>query len=87
MKKIRNIERSSRKFKSFVTVKVIEHVLTESYGEIQKLHNTWVDEGYEGLVARKPGAKYAFGKRNSNMIKVKEYMEEGIWNHWLSRWT
>ena len=64
------------KFSKMVNVTVIDHELTESYAEIQKLHSKWVEEGYEGLVARKPKAKYAFGKRNSNMIKVKEYMED-----------
>ena len=63
-------------FKDMEYVKVIEHIRTESYAEIQALHTKWVEEGYEGLVARKPAAKYAFGKRGSNMIKVKEYMEE-----------
>ena len=74
--RLKVLENLQEKFENFTTVKVIEHVPTESYGEIQKLHNLWVDEGYEGLVARKPSAKYAFGKRNSSMIKVKEYMEE-----------
>lgn len=63
-------------FADMEKVKVIDHTLTESYAEIQRLHNDAVERGYEGVVARKPKAKYAFGKRNSNMIKVKEYMEE-----------
>lgn len=54
---------------------VIEHIKTESYAEIQELHNKWVSEGYEGLVARKPESTYKFGRRGSDMIKVKEYMD------------
>ena len=57
-------------------IKILEHVETNSFKEIQDLHNRWVSEGYEGLVARKPTSTYQFGKRGSDMIKVKEYMEE-----------
>lgn len=57
-------------------VKVLEHVETNSFKEIQELHNKWVSEGYEGLVARKPTSTYQFGKRGSDMIKVKDYMEQ-----------
>lgn len=57
-------------------VYVLEHVETESWEQIQKLHDKWVKEGYEGAVARKPDKPYEFGKRGSTMIKVKAYMEE-----------
>lgn len=63
-------------FSDSVKVKVLEHVETNSFKEIQDLHNKWVSEGYEGLVARKPTSTYQFGKRGSDMIKVKEYMEQ-----------
>lgn len=64
------------KFESFVKVKVLDHFETNSFKEIQDYHNAWVNEGYEGLVARKPTSTYQFGKRGSDMIKVKEYMEQ-----------
>jgi ATP-dependent DNA ligase len=63
-------------FSDAVKVKVIDHEETNSFKEIQELHNEWVSEGYEGLVARKPTSTYQFGKRGSDMIKVKEYMEQ-----------
>lgn len=63
-------------FKDSTKIKVLDHVKTESYNEIKKLHDKWVSEGYEGLVARKPDKKYGFGKRGSDMIKVKEYQED-----------
>lgn len=56
-------------------IKVLEHIETDNYSKIQELHNKWVDEGFEGLVARKPNSTYQFGKRGSDMIKVKEYMD------------
>ena len=54
---------------------VLEHVPTESWDQIQKLHDKWVSEGFEGLVARKPDKPYGFGKRGSDMIKVKMYQD------------
>ena len=54
---------------------VIDHILTESWSEIQTLHDKWVSEGFEGLVARKPDKVYEFGKRGSTMIKVKQYQD------------
>ena len=64
------------KLKGISKIKVIDHIETNSFREIQDLHNKWVKEGYEGLVARKPNSTYQFGKRGSDMIKVKEYMEQ-----------
>ena len=56
--------------------KVIDHVITESWEEIQRLHDKWVGEGFEGLVARKLDKMYEFGKRGSTMIKVKQYQDD-----------
>ena len=57
-------------------VKILEHHLTNSWEQIQKLHDKWVSEGFEGLVARKPDKTYQFGKRGSDMIKVKMYQDD-----------
>lgn len=63
-------------FENSVKIKVIDHYLTESWEQIQRLHDAWVLEGFEGLVARKPDKVYEFGKRSSTMIKVKMYQED-----------
>lgn len=60
----------------YTHIKVLEHSLTNSWDQIQRLHNRWVSEGFEGLVARKPDKKYQFGKRGSDMIKVKMYQDD-----------
>ena len=57
-------------------IKVLDHVLTKSWNEIQQYHDQWVEEGFEGLVARKPDKNYEFGKRGSTMIKVKMYKDD-----------
>lgn len=56
-------------------IRIIEHKETNSWAQVSKLHDKWVAEGYEGLVARKPDKLYEFGKRNSTMIKVKLYQD------------
>ena len=62
-------------FKDNPKIKVLEHIKTNSWDEIKTLHDKWVKDGYEGLVARKPDKPYEFGKRGSTMIKVKEYQD------------
>ena len=56
-------------------IRILEHKETGSWAQISALHDKWVQEGYEGLVARKPDKFYEFGKRNSTMIKVKLYQD------------
>lgn len=57
-------------------VKVLEHELVEGWSKVKKLHDKYVSEGYEGLVARHPDKKYAPGRRNSDWIKLKLYKDE-----------
>lgn len=54
---------------------VIEHIELEGWVNINKYHDKFVSEGFEGLVARKPDKKYSPGKRNSDWIKVKNYQD------------
>lgn len=63
-------------FKDSNKVKIMDHYETNSWIQIQKLHDQWVSEGFEGLVARKADKEYQFGKRNSAMIKVKLYQDD-----------
>lgn len=57
-------------------VKVLEHELAEGWDKYKYLHNKYVSEGYEGLVARKPNAVYGCGKRSSDWIKLKDRLED-----------
>lgn len=62
--------------KKYENIFVLEHEYTESWSQIQKLHDKWVQEGFEGAVARKPFKVYGFGKRGSDMIKIKMYKDD-----------
>lgn len=43
--------------------------------EVNKLHQQYVSEGWEGLVLRDPDAPYGFGQRTNSMIKIKNYKD------------
>lgn len=57
-------------------IKIVEHKRAEGWAEVKKLHDKYVNEGFEGLVSRHPEKKYQFGKRNSDWIKVKDYQSD-----------
>lgn len=42
---------------------------------INKLHDKYVSEGWEGVVIRNPDKNYGFGKRTNDMIKIKKYKD------------
>lgn len=63
-------------FKDNPKVKVLEHELVSGWNKIKKLHDKYVQEGFEGAVLRKPSAVYTPGARNSNWVKIKDRMEE-----------
>ena len=62
-------------FKDNPKVKILEHEYVEGWTKIKKLHDKYVQEGFEGLVLRKPTGNYEAGKRNSSWIKVKERLD------------
>lgn len=57
-------------------VKILEHEYVEGWTKIKKLHDKYVQEGFEGAVLRKPTGNYEPGKRNSSWIKVKDHLTE-----------
>ena len=46
-----------------------------SWNNIEKLHDQFVSEGFEGVVIRDPKKPYTPGGRNNSMIKVKKYKD------------
>ena len=62
--------------KNDLKVKVIDHYKVSGYLKIKKLHDQFVNEGFEGLVMRNPKKEYGIGKRSSlYMIKEKNYQD------------
>jgi DNA ligase 1 len=41
----------------------------------KKLHDAWVEEGYEGVILRDHQGRYEAGKRSYHLVKMKEFEE------------
>lgn len=56
-------------------IQMVPHEKVRGWMNIEKLHNKYVAEGWEGLVIRDPNKKYRYGGRTNDMIKVKQYKD------------
>lgn len=56
-------------------VQIVPQTKVSGYDNIIKLHNKYVEEGWEGVVIRDPNANYEFGSRKNIMIKIKRYQD------------
>lgn len=56
-------------------VQIVPQTKVSGYDNIMKLHNKYVEEGWEGVVIRDPNANYEFGSRKNIMIKIKQYQD------------
>lgn len=56
-------------------IQLVPHERVHGWDAIMKLHNAYVEEGWEGVVIRDPSKTYGFGKRTNSMIKVKKYKD------------
>ena len=54
---------------------IVEHIEVTNNQEIDKLHDKWVSEGYEGLVIRDGNQVYKPGGRDRRMQKVKKFVD------------
>jgi len=57
-------------------IQIVPQVKVSGYDNIIKLHNKYVEEGWEGVVVRDPNAVYKFGARGNQMIKFKMYKDD-----------
>lgn len=56
-------------------VQIVPQEKVVGWANIQKLHDKYVSEGFEGVVIRDPSKVYNFGGRTNAMIKVKMYKD------------
>ena len=54
-------------------VRILEQIPVKTWSKMEKLHNQYVAEGFEGLVIRDPSKPYKPGGRTNDMIKIKHY--------------
>lgn len=57
-------------------IKIVPHTQVSGWTKIKKLHDDYVQMGYEGVVIRNPNATYGYGKKTNDMIKIKEYQDD-----------
>jgi hypothetical protein len=56
-------------------IQFVPQTLVSGWDNILKLHNNYVEEGWEGLVIRDPNKPYKPNGRTNDMIKVKQYSD------------
>lgn len=56
-----------------IVVRLLEPKIVSGWDGMQKLHDQYVAEGFEGLVIRNPEKPYKPGGRTNDMIKIKHY--------------
>lgn len=64
-------------FENSTSVKIVEHIKVNGYLAAKKLHDKFVQEGFEGLCARNPEREYGINKRSAlYLIKLKERKDD-----------
>lgn len=56
-------------------IQFVPQQLVSGYDNMLKLHNQYVEEGWEGLVIRDPDVVYRPNGRTNDMIKIKRYSD------------
>ena len=58
------------------SIKLLFHEYVSGWDNMNKLHDQWVAEGFEGAVITDPNKPYKPGSRCNNLIKIKHYQSE-----------
>lgn len=58
------------------SIKLLFHEYVSGWDNMNKLHDQWVAEGFEGAVITDPTKPYKPGSRCNNLIKIKHYQSE-----------
>lgn len=61
--------------KDELQLQIVPHEKISGWENMQKLHNKYVSEGWEGLVIRDPNQPYKPNARGNSMIKIKHYLD------------
>ena len=56
-------------------IQFLPQVLIKGFNNMKKLHDIYVEEGWEGLVVRQAESKYKPGTRTNDWIKIKIYID------------
>jgi hypothetical protein len=56
-------------------IQVVPHIKISGWDNMMSLHNSMVNEGWEGIVIRDPNSVYKPNGRSNDMIKIKVYSD------------
>lgn len=57
-------------------IQCVPQMVVSGWNNMMKLHNDYVEEGWEGLVIRDPSRPYKPNGRTNDMIKIKKYRDD-----------
>lgn len=57
-------------------VQFLPQELVSGFDNMKKLHDRWVQDGWEGAVIRNPDSVYKPGSRGNDWIKIKAYLDD-----------
>jgi DNA ligase-1 len=61
---------------NYPTVKVVETYVAANEEQMLELHSKFIEEGYEGTIIRHSNAGYAVNKRDTQLLKYKDFIDE-----------
>ncbi len=56
-------------------INVVEIIQNAKIEDIDKKHDQWVNEGYEGAIIRLHDGEYEWGERSRNLLKYKKFLD------------
>jgi ATP-dependent DNA ligase len=65
-----------QKHKKFNLCKFVDTLLVDNVEDVKKYHDTFVEQGYEGLILRDQNGPYEINKRSKFLQKYKEFIED-----------
>ena len=60
---------------NYSTVEVVETYLINNEDELKKFHAQFISDGYEGTIIRHSDAGYGINKRDSQLLKYKDFID------------
>lgn len=70
------LEEMSKELHKKHPIKVLETYTAWNLEDVHKLHQKFIDQGYEGAIIRNCNGFYIYGYRSENLIKLKNFIDE-----------
>lgn len=73
--RIAKLNKINDSFEQDDNIKIVSHLRLNNYNSIKTIHDVWVKDGFEGAIARDINGSYQHDKKNTRMIKIKEFQD------------